>query len=176
MTNIKKLVDQFLKSYSFLDIHYHVLNTNTDDDLENSYIEIELYENITNYINKYVKLNNDEVVNDVIKYDKETIKVIILEFGTDKTKNIFITEKGIIYNKDQLLNIKLSDDKNSNGGIGWVGYTLDDYLNDTELIHSFNLNRITNQDINKINNNLVESGIKPIETFDLFNERNKVTS
>lgn len=176
MTNIKKLVDQFLKSYSFLDIHYHVLNTNTDDDLENSYIEIELYGNITNYINEHVKLNDNEVVNDVIKYDKETIKVIILEFGTDKTKNILINEKGIIYNKDKLLNIKLSDNINSIGGIGWVGYTLDDYLNDTELIHSFNLNQITNHDVREINNNLVESGIKPIETFDLFNELNKVTS
>lgn len=176
MTNIKNLVNQFLKSYSFLDIHYHVLNTNIDEDLENSFIEIELYENFTDYINKHVKLNDDEVVNDIIKFDKETIKVVILEFGTDKTKNILINGKGIIYNKDQFLNIKLSDDNNSIGGIGWVGYTLDDYLNDTELIHSFNLNQITNQEIKKINNNLVESGIKPIETFDLFNELNKVTS
>lgn len=73
-------------------------------------------------------------------------------------------------NKDTYIDIrtyKLEDDQKPNGGIGFAGYTLDDYFDETQVPADAWLSQKT---LNYLNKSLEESGIKPIPIGEQINQ------
>lgn len=65
-----------------------------------------------------------------------------------------------------IMNIELQDNESAHGGIGHVGYTLGDFLNDSEIdFLDIKFNMKTMADINA---ELEKSGIKSVTSYDIY--------
>jgi len=88
---INTVVEIFLNEYTFIDCVFHVLNSDENEDIDNTEIENTIFNIIAFYTETHLhSLQRNEIVSDVIKLNDDIIYVYIHDVEKDTKKKYYL--------------------------------------------------------------------------------------